>query len=170
MVAFVYLFTNWSQHIDDSFMEVNIQVPWKPWGYTLPWSSSSLYIWNSAPSSKFKRNWKMRVQYHFKFFTNLWGPWMVSVWPFCCWTVGGSKFLLLMEEILHQVISSLSNFLLTRFYTSQVVQDVLHQRYHSEISKPSYGRFQTPFVGWMMTSSTWIWCWRLGDNNFPELS
>ena len=38
--------------------------------------------------------------------------------------------LLLMEEILHQLISSLSP-LFTRFYTSQVlVEDFFHQQYH----------------------------------------
>ena len=35
---------------------------------------------------------------------------------------------LLMEEILHQLVGNLSKYLITRFYTSQVVQDFFHQQ------------------------------------------
>ena len=38
-------------------------------------------------------------------------------------------YILLMVEILHQLIDSLSHYLYTGFYTSQVVQDFFHQLY-----------------------------------------
>ncbi len=38
-----------------------------------------------------------------------------------------------MEEILHQLIGSLSHYLKYRIYTSQMVQDFFHQQYHSII-------------------------------------
>ena len=41
---------------------------------------------------------------------------------------GDFWYLLLMEEILHQLIGSLSHFF-TGFYTSQVVHDFVHQQY-----------------------------------------
>ena len=45
------------------------------------------------------------------------------------WKITAQKFnILLMEEILHQLIGSLSHYLYTRFYTSQVVQDFFHQQ------------------------------------------
>ena len=58
---------------------------------------------------------------------------------FACWYGAGKLWrmrefrftseLLLMEEILHQLISSLSHYLYTRFHTSLVVQDFSHQQY-----------------------------------------
>ena len=38
--------------------------------------------------------------------------------------------LLLMAEILHQFIGSLSHYIFIRFHTSQVVQEFSHQQYH----------------------------------------
>ncbi len=42
-----------------------------------------------------------------------------------------------MAEILHQLIGSLSHYLL-RFYTSQVVQDFFHQQYLSDSQRFPY--------------------------------
>ena len=53
----------------------------------------------------------------------------------CIWIdirASSTSNLLLMEEILHQLIGSLSHNLFTRFYTSQVVQDFFHQQYHMQ--------------------------------------
>ena len=39
--------------------------------------------------------------------------------------------ILMLEEILHQLIGTLSHYLYTGFYTSHVVQDFFHQQYDS---------------------------------------
>ena len=48
--------------------------------------------------------------------------------------------ILLMEEILHQLIGSLSQYSqgFNTFYTSQVVQDFLHQEYHIHFSQNNH--------------------------------
>ena len=69
--------------------------------------------------------------------------------------------LLLMEEILHQLIGSLSHYLQV-FFTSQVVQDFFHQQYDLTIIPSSLPLLAEPTI-WHCRLRTFWWpcCWEL---------